>query len=269
MVTGPLSSLGERLLWALKDAGITQSQLAEKVDATQAAVSQWCTGKKTPSEDSIDSIVQALGLSPEWLKNGAGPIRPIDEAAQRREYAGTAFWGFRTAPRDGGRDFGNANVWSFDPTVEVVVREVLQNALDAALPGGIEVSVKFRIIELKGRDLNEYLDAIKWSELKHHLEASTKNRQKLGSLIRDGLDHLAESQELVLLVIEDSGTTGLLGPETGEGKFAALCRNNLDSNKEGAQTKGGAFGLGKGVLWRASRFATVMFCSNLSQPVEG
>jgi RNA polymerase primary sigma factor len=159
-------------------------------------------------------------------------------------------------------------VWSFDPTVEVLVREVLQNALDAALAGGSEVAVRFRIIELKGSDLKEYLNAVKWNGLKPHLEASTRNRQKLGSLIKDGLDHLAESQELVLLVVEDSGTTGLVGPETGDGKFAALCRNNLDSNKEGAATKGGAFGLGKGVLWRASRYATVMFCSNVSQPVD-
>lgn len=127
--------------------------------------------------------------------------------------------------------------------------------------------VKFRIIELKSRDLNQYFNVMKWLDLKQHLEASTHNRQKLGSLIRDGLDYLQDSQELLLLVIEDSGTTGLVGPETGDGKFAALTRNNLDSNKEGAQTKGGAFGLGKGVLWRASRFATVMFCSNLSQSV--
>jgi len=259
-----LRSLGDRLAWALKEMNITQSELAERISGTQAAVSQWCTGKKMPSEDSIDAIVLALGLSKGWLKTGIGQVRPVNEAAQRNEYTNAAYWGFRSAPRDGGRDFGNANVWSFDPTIEVLVREALQNALDAALPASTEVVVKFRIIELRSRDLNQYFNVMKWSDLRQHLETSTHNRQKLGSLIRDGLDYLQESQELLLLVIEDSGTTGLLGPETGDGKFAALTRNNLDSNKEGARTMGGAFGQGKGFLWRAWRLATVMFCSNLS-----
>jgi RNA polymerase primary sigma factor len=128
------------------------------------------------------------------------------------------------------------------------------------------VSVRFRLVELSGQDLLEYQQALKWKELRRHLEASTLNKQKLGALIRDGLDVLDETKKVVLLIIEDSGTTGLVGPETGEGKFAALCRNNLDSNKDDAQTKGGAFGLGKGVLWRASRFATVLFSSNLAHP---
>ena len=46
-----------------------------------------------------------------------------------------------------------------------------------------------------------------------------------------------------------------------------MCRNNLDSRKDG--TAGGAYGLGKAVLWRASRFATVLFGSHLSAPVDG
>jgi transcriptional regulator with XRE-family HTH domain len=268
MANDGLLTLGERLSWALKDANITQSYFADQVGSTQAAVSQWCTGKKVPSAENLASIARLLRLNPTWLEGGVGPVRIADIAFERADYSRNSIWGFRAAPFDGGRDFGNANVWSFDPTIEVLVREVLQNALDAALPGGGTVAVKFRIIELRGADLTAYLDALKWSELKRHLEASTRNKQKLGSLIRDGLDSLAETGELVLLIADDSGTSGLLGPETGDGKFAALCRNNLDSNKEGAPTKGGAFGLGKGVLWRASRFATVTFCSNLSQPAD-
>ncbi len=67
--------------------------------------------------------------------------------------------------------------------------------------------------------------------------------------------------------MEDTGTIGLLGDEFGKGNFAALCRNNLDSDKQSG-TAGGAFGLGKAVLWRVSRFATVLFGSHLSVPVE-
>jgi RNA polymerase primary sigma factor len=242
--------------------------LADRIEGTQAAVSQWCTGKKAPSNQNIEAVARALGISREWLELGIGPMRVADPSIQRAAYRSQAFWGFRPAPPDGGRDFGNANVWSFDPTIEVLVREVLQNALDAGLANGPTVRVTFKIITLRNGALRAYLEALQWSELKRHLDASTHNRQKLGSLIKDGLDWLVESEELTLLVIEDSGTTGLLGAEKGDGKFAALCRNNLDSNKEGATTKGGAFGLGKGVLWRASRFATVVFCSNLAHPTE-
>ena len=262
------TTLGERLSAVLKEQGLTQGYLAGEIGSTQAAVSQWCTSKKVPSAENIDAIVECLGVEKEWLVDGTGPIRPVNPDAERDLYSGEAIWGFREAPVDGGRDFGNANVWSFDPTIEAFVREVLQNALDAGLPGGDSVSVRFRLIELSGQDLHDYQKAVKWKDLRRHLEESTNNKQKLGALIRDGLDVLEETKKLVLLIIEDGGTSGLVGPETGEGKFAALCRNNLDSNKDDAQTKGGAFGLGKGVLWRASRFATVLFCSNLAHPNE-
>ncbi len=179
-----------------------------------------------------------------------------------------AVWGFRPAPPDGGRDFGNANVWSFKPDVDTFVREVLQNALDAAVRPGRRVDVTFRLVRLTGDDLADYLDALRWAELGKHLTASTRNKQKLGALLRDGLDHLEQTGELLLLAVQDANTTGLPGAEKGEGKFAALCRNNLDSNKDDSATKGGAFGLGKGVLWRASRFATVLFCSDLHRPSE-
>jgi transcriptional regulator with XRE-family HTH domain len=259
-------TIGNRLTQAIRDSGTTQAGLAEKVGTTQAAISQWCTGKKVPTAQNLDTVASELGISREWMQTGIGPMRVVDPTIQRAAYRSQAFWGFRSAPPDGGRDFGNANVWSFDPTIEVLVREVLQNALDAGLPSGPAVRVRFKIITLRNGDLRAYLESLQWSDLKRHLVASTNNRQKLGSLINDGLEWLAESKELTLLIIEDSGTTGLLGAEKGDGKFAALCRNNLDSNKEGATTKGGAFGLGKGVLWRASRFATVVFCSNLAHP---
>jgi RNA polymerase primary sigma factor len=193
-------------------------------------------------------------------------MRAADPDADRDEYRGQAVWDFRPAPRDGGRDFGNANVWSFNPGLDVLVREVLQNARDAARTPDRKVEVAFRIIRLSGADKQDYLAALKWPELVGHLEASAESGQKLGTLLRDGLDRL-DDEELLLLAIEDGGTVGLTGPERDKGNFTALCRNNLDSNKD--STKGGAFGLGKAVLWRASRLSTVMFCSHLSQPVDG
>ncbi len=262
------ATVADRIQNAMQASNITQSKLAELIQSSQAAVSQWCSGKKAPSEENLEAIARVLQVNKEWLQHGTGRIKVADETAERQDYRHEGIWSFRIAPADGGRDYGNANVWSFDPGLEVLVREVLQNVVDAAVPGSDVVKVMFRLIQLQGEDLVRYRDALNWEILRKHLQASVKDGQKLGALIRDGLQDLADAKEMLLLVVEDSGTTGLLGPEKGIGKFAALCRNNLDSNKEESVTKGGAFGLGKAVLWRASRFATVTFCSNLSKPTD-
>src|SRR2546425_8851268 len=111
MANQELPTLGDRLAWALKDAGITQSYVAEQIGSTQAAISQWCTGRKVPTAENLEMIARSLGLNRQWLELGVGAVRTVDLAAQRDDYQRRAFWGFRSAPPDGGRDFGNANVW--------------------------------------------------------------------------------------------------------------------------------------------------------------
>ena len=129
------------------------------------------------------------------------------------------------------------------------------------------------MIRLAGEELEQFKHALKWNGsptvpgLYDHLKESAKITQKLGKILRDGLDFIQESDELVLLRVDDHGTRGLVGPEFGSGNFAALCRNNLDSSKL-SETAGGAYGLGKAVFSRASHFATVLFNSNLSDPMD-
>ena len=86
---------------------------------------------------------------------------------------------------------------------------------------------------------------------------------------KEGAQPRSESnRELLVLRIEERGTTGLVGPEFGQGSnFAALCRNNLDSEKKSGGA-GGAFGLGKAVLWRTSSVSTVLFNSDLAVPED-
>jgi transcriptional regulator with XRE-family HTH domain len=266
---GALDGLAERLKKALKDADMTQGNIASLIGTSQPAVSQWLTGKKEPTPENLADIARHLRVRTEWLTSGIPPMKVTDPESDRAEYFSDAGWGFRRAPDDGGRDYGNSNVWSFDPGLDVLVREVLQNTKDAALSADKKVEVTFRIITLTGMDLNEFREAMKWDDLRPHLDDSKDGKQKFNTLLRDGLDQLDKRDELLLLTIEDTGTTGLTGPERGDGHFTALCRNNLDSNKEGAGGAGGAFGLGKAVLWRASRLSTVLFCSHLSKPEVG
>jgi RNA polymerase primary sigma factor len=264
------NNIADRLKKALEKASITQSKLATLVGTTQSAVSQWLSGKKDPSPENLNDLAKHLQILPRWLAEGIPPMKAHDPNAERDEYRRLAGWGFRKAPDDGGRDYGNANVWSLDPGLDVFVREVLQNVKDAAASVDRKVEMVFRIISLTGRDFSDFRESLKWDDLRKHLNASAENKQKLGTLLRDGLKRVDEEDQLLLLLIDDSGTSGLTGPERESGHFTALCRNNLDSNKEGAIAgAGGAFGLGKAVLWRASRLSTVLFCSHLAKPEDG
>ena len=115
------------------EASITQSNMAGLIGTTQPAVSQWLTGKKEPTPENLADLARNLKVRQEWLAEGIPPMRLTDVHGEREEYKTQIGWGFRTAPNDGGRDYGNANVWSFDPGLDVLVREVLQNTKDAAL----------------------------------------------------------------------------------------------------------------------------------------
>ena len=241
-------SLTTRLGQALEASGLTRKGLARRMGASPAVVSRWFRGDRAPSPGDSGALAVAMGVCDDWLANGTGPMRAAGQAAEGADLAEAAFWDFRPAPRDGGRDFGNSNVWSFDPGLDVFVREVLQNAQDAATAADGRVGVTFRLIRLRGADKRAYLQALRWEALRGHLEAAAAGGQKIGTLLRDGLGRI-DDQDLLLLVVDDRGTVGLTGSERGTGHFAALCRDNLHSTKD--LTAGGAFGLGKAVLWRA------------------
>lgn len=266
-------SLNERLREALEAAELTQSDLAERMGISPAAVSQWLKGDKNPASVRIHELAEVLGVSSEWLRSGTGEGPQPNLQALRQDYTERVHWIFRTAPPDGGRDYGNPNLWTLKWDIDTLVRESGQNSLDAATDMQNGVLMEFRIIRLTGSALKSFLHAIKWSDskarpgLQSHIRAAIDSGQKLGTVLRDGLEDLETKQELILLRVDDRGARGLSGPETGAGSFAALCRNNLHSDK--GDLAGGSYGLGKAVFWRASRLATVLIHSKLAEPVQG
>jgi transcriptional regulator with XRE-family HTH domain len=58
-------NVGLRIAMWRKWKGWTQHQLADAVEFTNAAVYQWETGRTTPSLESLQKIVDALGISME------------------------------------------------------------------------------------------------------------------------------------------------------------------------------------------------------------
>ena len=263
-----MTGLSERLQQRMEASGLTQRELAELVSVSQPIVSHWCSGRRQPKSGHLEKLAHALGVSVDWLRDGRGPATPDSIGPRAAKLAPNGLgWAFRPTPPDRGRDYGNANVWSFNPDLSTFVREVLQNILDNPIARGLPVGVRFRLIRLSGSRLEKFRKSIAWGTLSRHLEASAQSGQKLGGLLRTALDKARADGELLILAIEETGTKGLLGPETGSGNFAALCRNNLDSKKDGPA--GGSFGLGKAVLWRCSEFSTVIFHSSLSSPELG
>lgn len=261
----------QRLSVALETKKLTQGQLAALIEVSQPLVSQWLKGEKDPGREPLGKLALVLGTSVDWLLTGEGEAPEPELTEQRKEYQQQVDWAFRPEPLDGGRDFGNANLWTLGWDINALGREAGQNIKDEALDPTIGAEAEFRLIRLTGKDLEDFQRALKWHSngnlpgLKDHLDAAANSGQKLGTILRDGLDDVEARKELLLLRVDDSRTGGLTGPEFGDGNFAALCRNNLHSDKEGPAA-GGSYGLGKAVFWRASRFATVLFRSNLSRP---
>ncbi|HYK01013.1 MAG TPA: hypothetical protein VE974_04600 [Thermoanaerobaculia bacterium] len=152
--------------------------------------------------------------------------------------------------------------------MKTLVRETGQNTSDAPAYRGAAVHLGFTLIELPvgGDAFERFARAVRFDELIAHIKATAATNSKLATRLNAGLRVIGEEERLYLLRVDDFLTTGLFGDEVREDEapnpFAALLRNNMDSSKE-SQTAGGAFGLGKAVLWRCSTLSTVLVASEV------
>ncbi|MHA7263487.1 helix-turn-helix domain-containing protein [Arthrobacter sp. TMN-37] len=263
-----MSTFKERLDIELQKQGKTQAALAAAVGVSAATASQWRAGTKTPSQGNVLKIAEWLEVPPAWLLlgHGDGPSRVIDPK-DRETYRMSCKWYYRPAPQDGGRELGNAAGFAFTGGIDTLARETGQNILDEKRDGEANVVARYTISELSGPSLKSFLDSIKFGELRPHLEAASTSQQKVATVIKEGLRALDEDARLLVLKIEDYGANGLLGEEYDDGKYMAVVRNILDSQK--GDSAGGSYGLGKSVMWACSQFGLVLVNSNLSVAQNG
>jgi transcriptional regulator with XRE-family HTH domain len=255
----------ERLQAALSGQALKQSQLAKEVGVSPSLASMWLKGTRKPDEEMMERLAQALDTDVEWLRSGTGrePLgtreRALEGVFEKVE------WRPRAGFADGARDGGNANQFAIPPSFRNLVREAIQNAVDERLGQVQPVDVRFRLLSLRSEAKSRYLEAMRWPDLRPHFKACAEQRgdEQAAGGFGEAL-RAADSGELMVLQIIDSGTRGLTGPETGDGNFAALTRDSLYShkNKEGAA---GSYGLGKATQYAASAFGTVLFLSDLSE----
>ena len=118
------------------------------------------------------------------------------------------------------------------PLLDLLVRESVQNSLDAASNTSTKVSVDIRVGEFKAKDLNKHFEKIE-----------------------DGLNRRYIKTKPKFIAVRDSGTSGLTGPVRYEDVKNNLFGNLLKlvyeickpQSNEGA---GGSWGLGKTIYFR-------------------
>jgi hypothetical protein len=174
-------------------------------------------------------------------------------------------WIFDHVPASGARTGGLAQAEVFDKDLDTFVREVLQNACDQRRDDADRVRAKFRLEDLAGAELLDFLQGAGWSQLEPHLDAiADAGYVTISPRVQESLAELRTHDRLRLLRIDDLGTNGLTGGEDeAESNFNALCRHTLIT-PSGRRESGGSFGLGKSVLWRFSGLSTVLFASGVT-----
>ena len=256
----------ERLDLLFESSEASQSEVARRLGVSPAAVSAWRKGERAPSTKNLKALAELFeGASFSWLAEGEGRYVP-DLTSARKAYRQEIQWIPRPAPPDGGKEFGSAAATGFLPSVEAAAFEATQNINDGRQPNEPTVHAQVTGIRLSGPDLHGFLEAMRFDQLERHLKAAAQGENKLAKRLRAGLSRLEESDELTLLRFDDYGGVGLTGEEWGDGHFAALVRNVLDTQKHAGA--GGSHGLGKATFWAASELGTVLFNSVLSKPTE-
>lgn len=155
---------------------------------------------------------------------------------------------------------GGVDNFAFQMSIDTLVRETIQNANDQRV--GDKVKVEFVFEEHEGESAKRLLELIGWdSGLKSHLEAISTSESHLKARATKALK-AAQNLKLNSLTIRDFGARGLEGPEDGDsGNFVMLCRHVLVTDAGQKRLKGGAFGIGKSVLWAFSGASVALFSS--------
>ena len=191
-------------------------------------------------------------------------------------------WMFEESSSLGIVNNDNAAVSRFDGSIKTFLREAIQNSADALWPRvtddltNVEINIKIR--KLTGRTKTNFLNSLKWDDLKEHLDAVSNSNSNIDSFNISIAESLKKIEKgLFLISIEDFNTSGLFGQEplrNGEDGYLEYINSDdpnaftaaaygIGVNSKLDPTAGGAFGFGKFALMKASMFHTLLFNSNI------
>ena len=67
-----MKTINDRIAWCVKDSKLTKTAFSEKLNVSQAFISQLCSGTKMPSDRTIADICREFNISELWLRTGEG-----------------------------------------------------------------------------------------------------------------------------------------------------------------------------------------------------
>lgn len=80
------ATIGERIRWLIEARGYKQTELAAKMDLTQATISNWITGaSRKPNAPSLLKLAAALQCNPQWVIDGTGDPWQMNRMTQESE----------------------------------------------------------------------------------------------------------------------------------------------------------------------------------------
>ncbi|GGA80144.1 hypothetical protein [Ornithinibacillus halotolerans] len=171
----------------------------------------------------------------------------------------STFWNFPAATGGMINSINNAGLETFrGNAIESLIREIIQNALDAVKDPSKPVVVEFQSFSTNTRNFpnkNELIDVF------HMCERTWKGRNKKSEeFIKGALNYLSQDT-MNFLRISDFNTKGLEGAKDGElgSPWSSLVKEAGSSNKD--DNSGGSFGIGKSAPFLNSNIRTLFYSS--------
>lgn len=117
----------DRISIVIQKSGLNKTKFADRLNISQAFLSQMCSGIRTPSDRTIADICREFGVDRIWLETGAGePFKPVDRNEQIAAVLSRAIAGNDTAMDRLIRAFSQLPDEMFDHA-EKILEEIVAN----------------------------------------------------------------------------------------------------------------------------------------------
>ena len=84
-----MSGINERISETIKRKKIKKTEFAQKINVSQAFVSQLCSGASQPSDRTIADICRVFDVNEDWLRTGEGEMfLPLTKNKKIAKFAG-------------------------------------------------------------------------------------------------------------------------------------------------------------------------------------
>lgn len=84
----------DRLAQVISESGCNKTKFAERLNISQAFLSQMCSGIRSPSDRTISDICKEFSVNEVWLRTGEGePFREDNREEQITRFAATTING--------------------------------------------------------------------------------------------------------------------------------------------------------------------------------